>query len=85
MAKLGIRAYRFSISWSRIFPFGAGAVNEAGLQFYDAMLADVSTEANRGRISGIGVGVGYLGSYIAVGLGLTLGTEDKTRLFRPET
>ncbi|MBK6486707.1 MAG: MFS transporter [Gemmatimonadetes bacterium] len=59
----------------------ANAAYQAGLQFYDAMLADVSTEANRGRISGIGVGVGYLGSYIAVGLGLTLGTEDKTRLF----
>ncbi len=38
MAKLGIRAYRFSISWSRIFPFGAGAVNEAGLQFYDHII-----------------------------------------------
>ena len=31
------------------------------------MLPEVTTEENRGRISGIGVGVGYLGSYIAVG------------------
>jgi UMF1 family MFS transporter len=37
-----------------------------GSLFYDAMLVDVSTEENRGRISGIGVGVGYLGSFIAV-------------------
>lgn len=37
-----------------------------GSLFYDALLVDVSTEANRGRISGIGVGVGYLGSFIAV-------------------
>lgn len=59
----------------------ANAAYQAGLQFYDAMLPDVSTESNRGRISGIGVGVGYLGSYIAVGLGLALGTEDKNRLF----
>lgn len=43
-----------------------------GSLFYDAMLVDVSTEANRGRISGIGVGVGYLGSFIAVIVGRLL-------------
>lgn len=37
-----------------------------GSLFYDAMLVDVSTEENRGRISGLGVGVGYVGSFIAV-------------------
>jgi UMF1 family MFS transporter len=42
---------------------------QAGLQFYDALLTEVATEENRGRISGIGVGVGYVGSYIAVALG----------------
>ena len=35
MAELGLRAYRFSISWPRVFPTGNGAVNEAGLQFYE--------------------------------------------------
>lgn len=61
----------------------ANVAYQAGLQFYDAMLPEVSTEANRGRISGIGVGVGYLGSYIAVGLGLdaVFGSEDKPFLF----
>ncbi|MEN3338911.1 MAG: transporter, family [Acidobacteriota bacterium] len=56
---------------------------QAGLQFYDAMLPEVSHEGNRGKISGIGVGVGYLGSYIAVGLGLkrVFGTDDKAFLF----
>jgi len=56
---------------------------QAGLQFYDAMLPEVSHEGNRGKISGIGVGVGYLGSYIAVGLGLNaaFGSENKPRLF----
>jgi UMF1 family MFS transporter len=56
---------------------------QAGLQFYDAMLPEVSHEGNRGKISGIGVGVGYLGSYIAVGLGLDaiFGSEDKPFLF----
>ena len=61
----------------------ANVAYQAGLQFYDAMLPEVSTEANRGRISGIGVGVGYLGSYIAVGLGMSFafGSDDKPFLF----
>lgn len=50
----------------------ANAVYQAGVQFYDAMLPEVTTEENRGRIGGIGVGVGYVGSYIAVGVGLLL-------------
>lgn len=57
------------------------AAYQAGLQFYDALLPDVTTEANRGRISGIGVGVGYLGSYLAVGIGLVFGTKDMPFLF----
>jgi UMF1 family MFS transporter len=59
----------------------ANAAYQAGLQFYDAMLPEVSTEANRGRVSGIGVAVGYLGSYIAVGLGLYFGSGDIPKLF----
>lgn len=59
----------------------ANIAYQAGLQFYDAMLPEVSTEENRGRIGGIGVGVGYFGSYVAVGLGIYLGSEDFVRLF----
>ena len=44
----------------------ANVAYQAGLQFYDAMLPEVSHEGNRGKISGIGVGIGYLGSYIAI-------------------
>jgi len=57
------------------------AAYQAGLQFYDALLPEVTTEENRGRIGGIGVGVGYLGSYLAVGIGLIFGTADKPFLF----
>jgi MFS transporter, UMF1 family len=59
----------------------ANAAYQAGLQFYDALLPEVSTDENRGRIGGMGVGLGYLGSYIAVGVGLILGTADKPALF----
>ncbi|HEU4558319.1 MAG TPA: MFS transporter [Longimicrobium sp.] len=59
----------------------ANVAYQAGVQFYDAMLPDVSTEENRGRIGGIGVGIGYLGSYVAVALGLILGTQNKPLLF----
>jgi beta-glucosidase len=34
MRELGIRAYRFSISWSRVLPEGTGRTNERGLDFY---------------------------------------------------
>ncbi len=39
----------------------ANVAYQAGLKFYDALLPEVSTEENRGKIGGIGVGVGYLG------------------------
>ena len=50
----------------------ANIAYQAGLQFYDALLPEVSTEENRGRIGGIGIGVGYLGSFLAVGLGFMI-------------
>jgi beta-glucosidase len=34
MAELGIRQYRFSLSWCRVVPEGRGQVNEAGIDFY---------------------------------------------------
>jgi len=38
MADLGVDAYRFSISWSRVQPSGHGAWNAAGLDFYDRLV-----------------------------------------------
>ena len=44
MRELGLNAYRFSVSWSRILPEGKGRVNQGGLDFYsrlvDALLAN---------------------------------------------
>jgi beta-galactosidase len=44
MKAMGLKAYRFSFSWSRLLPQGRGAINEAGVAFYnrliDALLAN---------------------------------------------
>src|SRR5882762_3979218 len=60
---------RAGFYWTAAFFVIANIGYQAGTQFYDAMLPEVSTEENRGRIGGIGVGIGYIGSYIAVGIG----------------
>lgn len=39
MARLGLRAYRFSLAWPRILPRGGGRVNQAGLDFYRRLVA----------------------------------------------
>ena len=41
MKSLGFKAYRFSISWSRIFPYGKGKVNEKGIDFYDKLVDEL--------------------------------------------
>lgn len=38
MKEMGLKAYRFSISWSRLLPEGVGAVNEAGVRFYNELI-----------------------------------------------
>src|SRR5436190_11749394 len=38
MRELGIRAYRFSISWSRVLPHGTGKPNQASLDFYNRLV-----------------------------------------------
>jgi len=38
MAEMGLKTYRFSIAWTRIYPQGNGKVNEAGLAFYDNVI-----------------------------------------------
>ena len=41
MRELGIKAYRFSISWTRIFPDGTGKVNEKGVKFYSDLIDEL--------------------------------------------
>jgi beta-glucosidase len=41
MKDLGLDAFRFSISWPRVIPEGRGAVNPAGLDFYDRLVDEL--------------------------------------------
>ncbi|WKZ82528.1 MAG: MFS transporter [Acidimicrobiia bacterium] len=54
-----------------------------GSVVYDALLPEVSTPANVGLVSGFGIAVGYLGSFIAVGVGaLLLDSHGPATVFR---
>jgi beta-glucosidase len=38
IASLGLKAYRFSVSWPRVLPTGRGAVNRVGLDYYERLV-----------------------------------------------
>ena len=38
MEEMGVKAYRFSVDWSRILPEGTGKINEKGIAFYDNLI-----------------------------------------------
>ncbi len=38
MQSLGLKSYRFSVSWPRIIPDGFGDINEAGINFYNKLI-----------------------------------------------
>ncbi len=38
MKEMGLKAYRFSIDWSRVLPAGTGRVNEEGIKFYSDLV-----------------------------------------------
>ncbi|WP_328802273.1 glycoside hydrolase family 1 protein [Paenibacillus sp. LX16] len=41
MAEMGFKAYRFSIAWTRIYPKGAGEVNQKGIAFYGSLIDEL--------------------------------------------
>lgn len=41
MKQLGLKAYRFSISWMRLMPNGKGEINEAGVRFYSELIDEL--------------------------------------------
>ena len=38
MKEIGLKAYRFSIDWTRVLPEGTGRVNEEGIRFYSDLI-----------------------------------------------
>ena len=38
MKEMGIKAFRFSVAWSRIFPDGTGSPSQAGIDFYNRLV-----------------------------------------------
>ncbi len=41
MGKIGLKAYRLSVSWPRVMPEGTGRINTAGLGFYDRLVDEL--------------------------------------------
>lgn len=41
MSEIGLKAYRFSLCWSRILPEGTGKVNETGIEFYNQLIDEL--------------------------------------------
>ena len=41
MSELGLKAYRFSIAWTRVLPDGTGKINEKGLEFYSNLVDEL--------------------------------------------
>src|ERR1700687_5295183 len=51
MRQLGLNAYRFSVSWSRVLPQGRGQVNSRGLDFYRRLVDELVASGIRPLIS----------------------------------
>ena len=41
MAEMGLKAYRFSVSWARIYPNGKGEINKKGIDFYNNLINEL--------------------------------------------
>lgn len=44
LKRLGVGAYRFSVSWPRLLPHGHGKINQAGIDFYNRLIDSLLAE-----------------------------------------
>ena len=56
ISELGVKAYRFSIAWPRVFPDGTGAPNPKGLDFYDRLLDELLAKRHRALCDAVSLG-----------------------------
>ncbi|KAK6133889.1 hypothetical protein DH2020_032350 [Rehmannia glutinosa] len=50
MKDMGMDAYRFSISWSRIYPNGTGEINQAGIDHYNNLINALLAQGNNDKV-----------------------------------
>lgn len=68
VATAGLAAFSPTVT---LVLLGVGLIGvNSGSAVYDSLLPSVSNPATRARTSGLGVGVGYVGSFVGLGLGL---------------
>jgi len=51
LQRLGVKVYRFSIAWTRIFPTGRGPLNPAGLAFYKDLVRRLKEAGIRSAVT----------------------------------
>jgi UMF1 family MFS transporter len=70
------------MAWVLLCLFVANITYNLGLLFYNALLPSVAREHEQGRLSGIGVGIGYVGTLLVVVVLLQLegSLPEETRL-----
>ena len=44
MKECGLKSFRFSISWARIYPEGSGVLNQAGVDFYQGLINELTDQ-----------------------------------------
>lgn len=50
-SNLGFQVFRFSVSWSRIFPEGFGAVNQKGIEFYRSVIEEIKKRGMKASLT----------------------------------
>lgn len=78
---LGVRSLPLSLTFFAIANF----FFQSGVVFYDALLPEVSTEDNRGRVGSLGISFGFLGTFFGIGVGIVVASLVSEASARPVT
>ena len=66
------------LRWALIFGFFANVFYLISLSIYNAQLVDIAGERERGRVSGLGVAIGYLGTIASLAVAYPLLNDIKS-------